>query len=233
MKNKRLIIFLHFAGGNGNSLKGISDELENIDKLCLELPGRGKRIKEGLLDNIDEVIEDIFENAKNIILTYDEYFIFGHSMGSLLAYLLAHKIKKMNYPLPKHLFVAGRGGPLKQYKKDHTYLLPSIEFREMLREIGGCPEGVLDNDEIMNFFEPIIRSDFKLVENYIHNPEKPLDVPITGFYGADKDAKEEDMKLWEEETSMEFKLFQYPGNHFFIFNNAKKIAEEISEVVHC
>ena len=58
----------------------------------VELAGRGRRMNEPLIDNMEEMVEDIYYSIKDYIT--EPYAIFGHSMGGLLTYELCHKLQK-------------------------------------------------------------------------------------------------------------------------------------------
>jgi len=51
-------------------------------------------------------VEDILTNIQDKIIA-DDYAIYGHSMGSLLAYELYYKIIDKNIRKPKHMFFSG------------------------------------------------------------------------------------------------------------------------------
>jgi external thioesterase TEII len=232
MKKEKLIILIPFAGGSSYSFKGLCDELVGVDVLSLELPGRGKRIQENLLNNLDGIIKDLYDKSIEKIDEYEEYYIYGHSMGSLLGYLLIHKIISQGGKVPKHLFVSGRGGPSKAEKEDKTYLLPSKEFREKLKEMGGSPDEVLADEELMNFFEPILRSDFEVIETYQYEEKGLFDVPITSMFGNDEEVTHEEIQLWQQETTYSLTINEFPGNHFFIFKHWKEISDIINNVLN-
>lgn len=230
MKKEKLIILIPFAGGSSYSLKGLSDEIAGATVLTLELPGRGKRVKEELSTNLHEIVADLYEKAKASIDAHETYYIYGHSLGALLGYLLIHKIIDHTGKVARHLFVSGRGGPSKDQKEDKTYLLPSKEFRAKLKEMGGSPNEVLADEELMDFFEPILRTDFELSETYHHEHKEVLDVPITAMYGRDEETTDEEVNLWQQETSRPLNSIEFSGNHFFIFDHWKEISTLINEV---
>jgi len=221
-----------YAGGSYYSMRGIEDELKNhFDVLILELPGRGKRIKEPLISNIDLIVNDLFLKIEPLILKYQSYFIYGHSMGTLLGYLLIQKIITKNNKLPIHFFVSGCGGPSKEQEDKKRHLLPSNKFREILMEYGGSPKEVVEDEVLMDFFEPILRSDFKIIDSYLHKNQNKFKVPITGFFGSEEKTTVEEMELWQEETQYQISLFKFKGNHFFIFNYWKEIGKTIRNII--
>ncbi|HYC27772.1 MAG TPA: thioesterase domain-containing protein, partial [Chitinophagaceae bacterium] len=100
------IYCLPFAGGSQLSYSPfVQYESEHIQFLPLELPGRGARWREPLLTDIHEMTNDAFEQIKNGLT--DPYAIYGHSMGSLIGYLLTKKILAHNLPAQLHLFFSG------------------------------------------------------------------------------------------------------------------------------
>lgn len=85
---------LPYAGGSSvifNSWKQYIDP--SIELVPIELAGRGKRINEPLYNGVNDAVEDVFGLIKNKI-TDTPYALFGHSMGGMISYELAQKIKR-------------------------------------------------------------------------------------------------------------------------------------------
>ena len=231
MLNTKILIVLHYAGGSAYSMMGLKKNIDpNIKVFFIELPGRGKRIKEELITDVNLIIDDLFEKVDFLISESSEYYIFGHSMGALLGYLLVHRFIKENKKLPSHLFVSGTGGPSKE-RDEKLSLLSSKDFRLKLKEYGGSSDEVLNDDSLMDFFEPIIRSDFKVIESYSYVEQEKFNVPITGFYGSEEKTSLSDMKLWQKESSYQTKIFEFSGNHFFINENWEDISLIVNNVI--
>jgi surfactin synthase thioesterase subunit len=223
------LFFLPFAGGSSYSYSNFSSLLlPHINCVPVELPGRGKRSKEELLTDAHIIVEDIYIQIKEIIHSGEEYGIFGHSMGALLGYLLLHKIKQNNLPFPIHFFASGRGGPSYLNEREIYYLLPKQEFREKLKELGGSPKEVLEHEVLMDYFEPILRADFQVVETYLHKEQEKLKVPFSVFLGDEDKISLEAAKCWQMETSSPIKIHQFQGDHFFILPHVKSICNIIS-----
>jgi surfactin synthase thioesterase subunit len=81
---------------------------------------------------------------------------------------------------------------------------------------------------MMDFFEPILRSDFKAVETYQYSQLPKLDIPITIGYGTEEDLKEEEINAWQLECARPVEFISFPGGHFFIFD---RTAEVVSMIV--
>jgi surfactin synthase thioesterase subunit len=220
------VFLLPFAGGNSYSYN-IFRELtpKRVSFIPVELPGRGTRMREPLMSDLDMLSADVFKSIKNKITA--PYAIYGHSMGTLLGYRLAHLIIENGLPLPQHLFFTGRGGPSFPDNDVPRYLMNRDEFIAELRRLGGVPEEVLAMQSLMDFFEPILRSDFKAVETYRYDQLPKLDIPITVGYGMEEDLKEEEINAWQLECSRPVEFIRFPGGHFFIFDRADEVISMI------
>lgn len=227
------LICLPFAGGSSYSYSTFGPCLfPGIKLLPVELPGRGKRSREALLYDANALAGDVFQSLRAEIASGKPYSVFGHSMGALLGYLLLRRILKEDLPLPLHFFVSGRGGPSAPNDREHYYKLPKQEFRDKLRELGGSPPEVLEHDALMDFFEPVLRADFQVVETYEHNGEAPLPVPITVLIGKQDTITLEAARMWQEESTSPVKVHEYDGGHFFLFERQKEICSMVSAVLN-
>ncbi|REG91602.1 thioesterase II family protein [Flavobacterium aquicola] len=237
MATNNKVIALPFAGGNKYSFNGIEKHVpKKIDWITLELPGRGSRFKESLLDRIDHMVDDLL--SQMIPHIHDEnYIIYGHSLGTLLGYELAKKIteKKMNKPMA--LFFTGRGAPGFNRFDNKKSILPSPLFWEEVNKIGGLPKEILECKELLDLYYPIMISDFKAIEDYDYLPmEVPFTFPIHIFMGKDEigigneKTSLSGMKAWQTETSDNCTFELLEGDHFFIFKHAESIAKRISQI---
>lgn len=212
------LFLLHFAGGSKYSFQSLISKLnsEYITE-SLELPGRGKRYNEQLLYDIDEIIQDLVQQIKNKI-TKSQYIIYGHSMGALTSYLLCHKLKELGIQLPLKLVVSGKNAPAIEREKKISYLPDNLFWEEVIK-MGGIPDELQSHPELMDFYLPILKADFRAIENYIHIKKEKLDLPIDVFYGTEEKILENEILEWKKESNHEVEIKPLPGNHFFIFSN--------------
>ena len=148
-------------------------------------------------------------------------------MGALLGFLLTHKIKAHGLVLPKHLLVTGRQGPVVTKEGTPAYLLPNPVFIKRLTAYGGIPELLLNEPELLDYFLPIIRTDFQIIENYIHKPLEKLNIPITVVIGTEEAIDDVAAQAWAEETTGAFEFLKMKGKHFFIFNHEEALIEQM------
>jgi medium-chain acyl-[acyl-carrier-protein] hydrolase len=226
--NEPITLFLlPFAGGSSYSYKEFAKyESDKLKLSPLELPGRGKRIRESLKTNVHELVDDIFAQ---ICTKLDKpYMIYGHSMGTLLTYLLTKKIIKHGLNPPLWLFLTGSVGPsVIENRKTKYHQLPASEFMDRVKLLGGLPDEILSHPELLDFYLPILRADFEVVETYQYRPTVPFDIPMDVTIGTEDEATFEEAEMWQLETIEPLRLKQYKGNHFFIYQHIDKIMDNI------
>jgi len=226
---KKINLFcLPFAGGSKYAYRSyMANATPLLQVEPLELPGRGARYHEPLLKDAHEMAMDVFKQIEHRL--HEPYAIYGHSMGTIITFLLAKIIRSKRLPQPLHLFLTGAGGPTTINKSGEIrYLLPADAFFAKIKEMGGIDNEILDNPDMTRFFEPILRADFQVVETYRHQPDTPLDIPITVVIGTGEKATREDALAWQLETSAPVEVRQLPGNHFFIFDFPSDIMQLIT-----
>ncbi|MEN5055405.1 thioesterase II family protein [Sphingobacterium kitahiroshimense] len=227
------IIAFPFAGG---SIYSYTDFQQLAQKYGLfwhtiEYPGRGKKIHNELIDNFDTLIDSIEHEIYEIISTDNDYIFYGHSMGSLIGYEITKRIIKKKIKLPKLLYFTGRNAPSISLQ-DSIATLQTNEFWNLLDNLGGLPIEVLENDELKEFIEPILRSDFFALEKYVYmDKNKPFSIPIIIRIGDTDTATFDMAKLWQKETLFPLNIKILKGDHFFIFDHQEQIIKEIIELL--
>lgn len=231
---KKLKLFcLPYAGGSANIYLKWKKILANHIELCpLELAGRGKRYEEPFYENIDAAVEDIYDSLKNQV-TETEFALYGHSMGSILAFELSHKFYERLGVLPKHVFFSGHSAPNIPRKDKKIYLLPDEEFKNELLNLGGTPKELFKEEELLELFLPLLRADFNIIENYIYKDKKvKLNCNITVLNGKKDDLTLNDTIEWRNHTNKDCKILMFDGGHFFINDNTEDIVRIINDTLN-
>lgn len=218
---KNSLYFFSFAGGNKFSLNKLFNNSNSENLFFLEL------MRDGSL--LNQVVEKFILQIKgnNYI---SEFLIYGHSMGALIAYLVCQKLQEENLPLPKKLIVSGKKAPSIPREKKFAHL-PDNEFWNEILTLGGIPDEMQNYPELIEYYLPILRHDFKLVESYQYEKKTKLNIPIDVFYGSEE-ATEEEMLGWQDETTEKVTITQLPGNHFFIFNHVEYFRTHFDNLVN-
>lgn len=190
----------------------------------MQPPGRGSRLRERPFTNLNELVAAAEPALRPFM---DRPFAFyGHSMGAIVAYELARRLREEGRPGPLHLFVSGRRAPQLPETDDLTYDLPDPEFIEELRRLKGTPPEVLDNNELLHLVLPLLRADFAAIQTYKYEEGRPLACPITVVGGLmDEEVTREHLAGWREVTTGNFSLHMVPGDHFFVHTSQDILLE--------
>src|SRR6185369_7818116 len=109
--SKIKLFCLPYAGGSSMVFHKWKKYLNSeIELRAIELAGRGRRIHESMYQDRAEAVEDVFQLIKDEI-RQSPYALLGHSMGSLIAYEVAQKIRANKLPEPLHVFFSGSSAP--------------------------------------------------------------------------------------------------------------------------
>ncbi len=205
---------------------------EEIELVPLELAGRGKRSLYPHYNNIEDAVSDVFTLLRHEVESDMPYAIFGHSMGSVIAFELSYRIAERGFPLPVHLFFSGRKPPDDTSELTEYHKLPDNAFINAIKRYGGMSEEVLAERELLDFFIPIIRNDFKIVETYAFLQKKSrLDCDVSVFFGKEDSMTEQDMAEFAKYCMKGFGLYEFNGGHFFILEDAESVTDTINRVL--
>lgn len=211
----RLICF-PYAGASAYAFRGWAKALPPSVEVCaIQLPGRGSRMREAAFTRMPALVSVLAQELNPLL---DKPFaLFGHSLGAIIAFEFARRVRRDIHQSPSHLFVGAASAPDLPRRLPPMHNLSDDKFIELLRELHGTPVEVLDNEELMLLMLPILRADFELLQTYSYQAEPPLACPITAFGGVtDPTVGQDQLKAWESHTSAPFALTLLPGNHFFI-----------------
>ncbi len=229
---KLALYCLPFAGGSSNSFRSWAPLLPPAVELrAVELPGHGSRLNENLYRRMDEIIPPL---AEAISASIDRPFaIFGHSMGALLGYELVLQLQEEYGKLPEHVFLSGHGAPTLPEREEPIHQLPKPEFLAKIRQYNGTPHEVLENNELMELMEPILRADFEVCETYQPNSVRPMDAHLTVMGGiADPGASRNDLESWQDFTKKSFNIRMFPGDHFYLLQHKMTLLQAILQDIN-
>lgn len=185
-----------------------------VELCAVQLPGRESRLRETPFRRAEPLVAALAEAIRDLLDV--PFVVFGHSMGTILGFELAHRLRDLGLPAPRHLVMSGRRAP-HLADEDPIHRLPDPELVERLRGYGGTPPEILAHPELMALVLPILRADFELVETHVVEHGRPaLDLPITVLGGRDDDATRGDLDAWRELTNGSCQVRMFPGGHFFV-----------------
>lgn len=225
---QRLLCF-PYAGGAASIYRDWGNKLpSSIEVHAVQLPGHGNRLSEPLFKRVQPLVQSMAEELKPYL--EGSYAFFGHSMGAIISFELAHLLRSQQKPGPAHLFLSGRPCPHLITEEPPTFDLPEPEFIEELRLMQGTPNEVLEHPELMSVLGPILRADLEICQTYEYEPRPPLDCPITVFGGLqDIDVSREQLEGWRDYTTSPVAVRMFPGNHFFLHSAAPVLLRMVAQ----
>ncbi len=214
---KKKVFFIPYAGATSMIYYNWEKYFpENYEMVFIEPAGRGIRKNEKFYRNVDEAAEDIAQIIQSKIEDSD-YYIFGHSMGALLAYEAYYKLLDKGEQLPSHIFFSGRGAAHIKHNRINVDKYDDDLFLKMVSLYGGLPEEYYGEIKRSNFL-PVLRADFKMVDDYVYQAkEDKIECNISVLFGEkDFSVKQKDAEQWKLHAGKECNIYSFYGDHFFI-----------------
>jgi surfactin synthase thioesterase subunit len=231
VSSKPQLFLLHYAGGDKNSFRPLIENLQPFFQIEVpELPGRGDRMAEPFYKNKQEAVADLLAQIKKRRQKDIPYLIYGHSMGAVLGFEICYAMEKYG-DAPEHFIPTGYPGP-KIKNKLPIAGLPRTEFFAEVRKLGGLSDEVMEIEELLDFFEPMLRADFSLLENKenILFDEK-IQTPIYAVMGNNEQYAL-NIRNWANYTHSGCECQIVNGNHFFINQNFNYLAQVIKNLMN-
>ncbi len=212
----RLFCFPHAGGAASTFRPWRTGAPGGLEIYAAQLPGRESRILERPIGRLDELIDRLTTAIEPAAA--GEFALFGHSAGALIAWELAHSLRRTIGVTPVHLFVSACQPP-SNVRSNYQDLrgLDDTELVARVREMNGTPAEVIVNPELMRLVLPAIRSDLGLFADYEAPPGDVLDCPVT-VLGGDRDpfVPLDVLELWAETTSGEVAVRVLDGDHYYL-----------------
>jgi medium-chain acyl-[acyl-carrier-protein] hydrolase len=222
----RLICF-PYAGGGASAFRGWSALFPPaVEVVPVHLPGRDNRFKEPPFATLPQLIDALAHGLSQILDL--PFALLGHSMGALIAFELARRMRRDGIRAPLCLFVSGRGSPRSPRRGQPLHTAPPDVLIHALHRLNGTPEAILQNAEVMEVLIPLLRADFALSETYEYVVDSPLECPISALGGLDDAGTDREvLQAWHEETVGGFRWRLLPGDHFFLHSARSQLVEAV------
>ncbi|MFI2238487.1 thioesterase II family protein [Streptomyces chrestomyceticus] len=162
-------------------------------------------------------------------------YLFGHSMGALVAYETARRLETYGTGgsasvTPVRLFVSGCDAPT--VPRHDPDVSDDAALAAELRRLGGTGAGLLDDPAVRQAWLPGVRHHFRLLASYLLRPEPALRCPVTALVGReDTEASPEGAGRWRELTTAPFDLRGFPGGHFYLVPHRDLLLDELRQRV--
>lgn len=225
-----LFCFVHAGGSSSYFAQWQKHFSDLINVIPVEYPMREKRFMDSMPASLLKLSESIAN--ENVSFFKDKPFaFFGHCTGGLIAYECAKYLSKYLDIKCVYLFISSLLAPEFAH-------IPSVEnlsdkeFIEFIIKSGFVDRAICENDEILEYFIPIVRADFCIHERYSIVDNSPINVPIACFNGNQDnhvDNNLDKLKAWAKYSSKSFNMFFYDGNHFYLEKKLPQLSSQLQE----
>lgn len=226
---KLRLVLLHHAGGSSAFYQSWFKHLpHDVEGVAVDLPGRQASWEEPNLSYYKEAIWHIRKQLDS--LDSLPTILFGHSMGSAMAYLVAQSYEQEKHVRPSPIIGLALSGRCPPWRvRDNIGDLPIHELKQRIKDFGGVPQAMNQVPEIFEVFLKLIKADLQMVENIpLVAPHQRFTFPMLAFAGTeDRCATVHDMKHWFECSEHEPHCISLPGHHFFLAQHVPFILSQV------
>ncbi|QYC44244.1 Linear gramicidin dehydrogenase LgrE [Nonomuraea coxensis DSM 45129] len=217
----RVYCFAH-AGGSAGEFRAWDGLAEDVRVVGVERPGRGARFGEPAAEDLLALAADL---AGTLALDLP-FGLFGHSFGALLAFEVAHALRRSGRATPDRLWLSSFPSPDVPRPEPEVRHLPDADLLRTLHvRHGGIPGEVLDNPELLAVVATYVRADYAAMETYrFRHDRDPLPCAVDVLAGADEHDLHDRLPGWSRHTTGRFSSRLLPGGHFYLRQPANRQA---------
>ncbi|MFT3815690.1 MAG: alpha/beta fold hydrolase [Acidovorax sp.] len=197
-----------------------------IQVVPVELPGRGTRMGEPFENDFGALVERLCKEQARALR--GSYAIFGHSMGSLLAWGMARHLRAQGCALPTALLASGSPAPSHRDPERFASRNDDEALMADLRKQGGTPEEVFASAELMSITLSVLGADYRVCESFSYPGADPLSMPLHVFAGREDEIEKERIEAWAVEAGGSFSLDWFDGGHFFIRQSEQAVLKALA-----
>jgi surfactin synthase thioesterase subunit len=218
-----LFIFPH-AGGSATTYVPFARAFSTSAKrIAVRYPGRAGRHDVPDLTSISALADDIYTMlAPKIPETRVAFF--GHSMGGLIAFDIAHRLEEAGKPIAA-LFVSaspapGHGG------YEHLHQGSDDELLKMVATMTGTDSQFVGGQ----FGATVLKTlrSYGAITSYSCPPGTTVSCPIYAYAAADDAAVTYDsVSAWAGFTTADFSIRTVAGDHFYITEHVREVVSDI------
>lgn len=219
---KMRIFCFHNAGSAESAFTTPSSDLwkwmkstKAIEMIALDYPGRDKLLKDPFIPNTLDLAEWLLAIIHDKIADGVPYMIWGHSVGTWVAFELLSLARQIGLPMPKAAILNAFPAPHMPVAKRPWRRSKALSSAEMKKELLNWDEGhftgagkvVFDEPSWTTTWEPMMRADFQLYDEYEFKRDgaPKFDFTIHSWFMEGEKLNKPDMiEMWKDLTSGEF-----------------------------
>lgn len=219
----RLVCLPYAGAGAGAYLPWPTLLGDDVEVWTAQLPGRERRMADPPLSTMADLAPPLVDAIVERVPA--PYAIFGHSMGALIGYELATRLVARGGPAPQRLVVSAARPPQDNAPIGTAYRLDDAMLTRWMGDLGGVPDEVFADPDLLALILPTLRADLTVVASYRPSTVTPLPLPVDAVAAADDPLiSPDDMAGWAACTTAGFSLTVVPGGHLYLNDSPPPLA---------
>lgn len=227
---KAVVLCVPFAGAGASVFRPWVPLCRGEFELAaVQLPGREQRFAEEPYRDVATATEGLLPEVLERISGAGPVVLFGHSLGAVLSYELAHRLAAAGVDLTA-LVTSGSPGPWTR-RENGASGLDDDRFLARVKEFAGYRHDALEDPEMRELLLPTLRADVEMHESYVPLSDDPLPVPIVSVRGtADTLVTTEQAMEWSKATSRDFRFAEVEGGHMYLVDDPEGLIRVLADV---
>ncbi len=229
---KRRVICFHSMGvGASLFTHFLLNPPPGTDMLAIQSPGRENRKNEPFIRSVDEIVDHVVREIRPYL--DDDYIIWGHSFGGIVAFETIRRLRDEGLKLPYHLMLTATIAPdlVKVWQNRDVLLRVLIE--ENRAEYLIALSRYIEDPEFIERILPVMRRDMPMLQTYSYREGEKLDIPITAWAAHQDDVVYfDEVERWEKYTDKHFNLYEVDGDHWFLNSNKSEILHRLEAILN-
>ncbi|MEK4528096.1 thioesterase [Paenibacillus sp. BGI2013] len=221
--NRQMVCF-PYLGGNSNSFQPLVPYLPDTEIWAFTPPGHGLNT-ETPLEHMQQLVE--LYTSKLLDVIQPGSLLFGHSLGGITAYFVAQRLYQERPDVAKTLrLVLSACNTPDECGMQNYDRMSDENLIDHLFSYEALPHELIHEKELLNYFLPVIRADFRMLESAATLEYEPLSLPVLYLWGErDRTVTLQSALRWGRYfgTSMKLQTIK-EGAHMFMMHQPSTVA---------
>jgi surfactin synthase thioesterase subunit len=198
---------------------------------AVTLPGRESRRDEPRHVDAETCVQALADELDELLCK--PHVLLGHSMGAILAYLLAQQRISRGLRAPEAVIVASCRAPHLAAPLADLQVLCDHELAAELERFGGLPTEVLNRPDWLALLMPTVRDDLRICQSHWRTDAPPLPCPLHIVGGLDDPvAPPQTVVAWAPYSLQPQPVHFYPGGHFLFRSPVQGLTATVARVAN-
>ncbi|WP_440110439.1 thioesterase II family protein [Paenibacillus sp. QZ-Y1] len=216
-----------YLGGSSSSFRGLAGYLTGLEVWAFNPPGHGVDTQ-APVEDMQRMSELCCQRLLEIVRP--GCILFGHSLGGIVAYFVALKLYREQPELARTMrLVLSACNTPGECKNNNYHQWTDDALIEHLFSYDGLPNDLREEKDLLRYFLPVIRADFKLLESSASMDNSPLPMSTLYLWGEnDRSVSLQSALRWTTYLEKPMQMITVrDGNHMFVLHQPLLVAHHL------